>query len=164
MDAAGALASRAPDAELTLEQVAAMLSGAIGKPVPEIQAAGVVDMLHARRKLEATSAARIEPLAGEPGASSSGTDVNMRTPPGDVQESLVGELQDIEMVEPAENQVVEHGGVSRRAMPPALQAHPSPFRTTWIEHLDVEFIASWLAEQVETVKDPKRVLQLWTKW
>ena len=98
MAAAGALASCASDAELTLEQVATMLSGIIGKTVPEIQAAGVVDMmLHAselmdmlknapalsslaketkdaskRRKLEATSAAMSEPLAGEPGAASSG--------------------------------------------------------------------------------------------
>ena len=31
---------------------------------------------------------------------------------------------------------------------------------TCIEHTDVEYIASWLSEQVETVKDPSRVLQL----
>ena len=47
MAAAGALASCASDAELTLEQVAAMLSGVM--PILEIQPAGVVDMLHALR-------------------------------------------------------------------------------------------------------------------
>ena len=47
MAAVGAQTSCASDAELTFEQVAVMLSGVIGKPIPEIQAAGVVDMLHA---------------------------------------------------------------------------------------------------------------------
>ena len=45
MAAAGALASCASNAELTLEQVATMLSGIIGNR--EIRAAGVVDTLHA---------------------------------------------------------------------------------------------------------------------
>ena len=47
MAAAGALASCASDAELTLEQMATMLSGIIGKTVPEIRAAGVEDAFHA---------------------------------------------------------------------------------------------------------------------
>ena len=160
-----------PIVELTLEQVAAMLSGVIGKPVPEIQAAGVVDMLHAaevmgmlkdapalsllakeskdaskRRKLEATSAASVEPLAGEPGASSAGTDpmdqltdVNMdagRRPAGEPGAVASGadplvQPKDVEMVEPAESQkswnMAETLGTSDAA---SSQAHPSQFRIT----------------------------------
>ena len=92
MAVAGALASCASDAELTLEQVATMLSGIIGKTVPETRAAGVVDTLQAaefvgllkiapalsllaketkdaskRRKLETMSAEMNESLAGGTG-------------------------------------------------------------------------------------------------
>ena len=79
--------------------VGASGNNAVGKTVPEIRAAGVVDTLHAaelvgmlknaaalslsaketkdaskRRKLEAMSAEMSEPLPGEPGAVASGAD------------------------------------------------------------------------------------------
>ena len=47
MPAAGAHASSALEADLTLGQVAAKLSGIIGKPVSDIFASGVVNTLHA---------------------------------------------------------------------------------------------------------------------
>ena len=84
-----AAAGAASDAELTLEQVATILSGIIGKTVPEIRAAGVVDTLHAAELVgmlknapalsllakETKDASKrrnsemSEPLAGEPGGS-----------------------------------------------------------------------------------------------
>ena len=99
MAAAGAHASSALEADLTLGQVAAKLLGIIGKPVSDIFASGVVNTLHAaelvdllrnepalsllaqatkddakRRKLESTQAQTTEALDVAPGAVAAGAD------------------------------------------------------------------------------------------
>ena len=158
--AAGTLALCTSDAELTLEQVATMLSGITGKTVPEIRAAGVVDTLHAaelvgmlknapalsllaretkdaykRQKLEAMIAEMSEPLADEPASVASGA-------------HPLEQPKDVEMVEPADGM-----NDSLAEEPEAVASGADPLN----QPKDVEMLEraesqkSWrMAEAVET--------------